>query len=164
MIQERIRDQVLCIYELFSYSELDEIYELEKLQSGLHLITSHFESMIIENKGNQRLNIKALPASAQWAPIMDITVNDFNQDGHLDLVYGGNLYVSEIGTSRADTGIGGLLIGNEKGGFEAVPADVSGIYVPKDIRNIEQVSIGGNDVLVFATNDDELVTLEKTLK
>ncbi len=150
-------------YELFAASGLNEIYEPEKLQGGLHLIASHFESMVIVNKGNNTLSTKALPASAQWAPIMDIVVDDFNKDGHLDLIYGGNLYVSEIETSRADAGIGGLLLGNGNGDFQAVPASKSGIYVPKDIREIEQVTINGNNVLVFANNNDQLVTLESTL-
>lgn len=150
-------------YELFAASGLNEIYEPEKLQGGLHLIASHFESVIIQNKGN-KLEVNALPASAQWAPIMDMTIDDFNEDGHLDVVYGGNLYVSEIETSRADAGIGGLLIGDGKGNFKSVPADESGIYVAKDIREIEQVSVDGSNLLVFATNDGELVTLERTLQ
>lgn len=151
-------------YELFAASGLNEIYEPEKLHGGLHLIASHFESVIIENKGNNNLEISALPTSAQWAPIMDVTIDDFNQDGHLDMIYGGNLYVSEIETSRADAGIGGLLLGDGEGNFESVPASESGIYVPKDIREIEQISVNGIDVLVFAANDDELVTLERTTR
>ncbi len=151
-------------YELFAASGLNEIYEPEKLQGGLHLIASHFESVFIENKGNQNLEVKALPAAAQWAPIMDLTIDDFNNDGNLDVIHGGNLYVSEIETSRADAGIGGLLLGDGKGHFKAVPASESGIYIAKDIREIEQVTIGGTDVLVFASNDDELVTLERTLR
>lgn len=150
-------------YELFAASGLNEIYEPEKLQGGLHLIASHFESVILENKGTT-LVPKALPAPAQWAPIMDVTIDDFNRDGNLDVIYGGNLYVSEIETSRADAGIGGLLLGDGQGNFKAVPASESGIYVPKDIREIEQVSVDGNNVLVFATNDDEVVTLERTLR
>ena len=150
-------------YELFAASGLDEIYEPEKLQGGLHLIASHFESVWIENKGNKSLAIKALPAPAQWAPIMDITVDDFNGDGHPDLVYGGNLYVSEVETSRADAGIGGLLLGDGQGHFRAVSAAESGLYVPRDIREIEPITVGGQELLVFASNDDELVTFEKSL-
>lgn len=150
-------------YELFAASGLNEIYEPEKLQGGLHLIASHFESIIIENQGNKNLGVKALPGSAQWAPIMDISIDDFNKDGHLDVIYGGNLFVSEIETSRADAGIGGLLLGNGKGDFMSVPASESGVYVPKDIREIELITVNGKEVLVFATNNDHLVTLESTL-
>ena len=151
-------------YELFAASGLNEIYEPEKLAGGLHLIASHFESVMIENEGNSSLKIKALPAAAQWAPIMDLAIDDFNEDGHIDIIYGGNLYVSEIETSRADAGIGGLLLGDGQGNFETVPASESGIYVAKDIREIEQVTIAGMEVLVFANNDDEPVTLGRALR
>lgn len=150
-------------YELFAASNLEEIYEPEKLQGGLHLVASHFESVFIENKGPAQFEVRPLPTLAQLAPIHDVAINDFNDDGHIDLVYGGNLYVSEIETTRADAGIGGLLLGDGQGNFEAVSAQESGIYVPKDIREIEEVSIGGRPTLIFAANDDELVALERSL-
>lgn len=44
---------------------------------------------------------------AQIAPIYDFVVYDFNNDGKMDLAYGGNYFNREVETTRSQPGIGG---------------------------------------------------------
>ncbi len=147
-------------YDLFASSGLEEIYTPAKLELGLQLQATTFGSMYGENRGGT-IKTKTLPGQAQFAPINDAAVGDFNADGHLDLLYGGNLFVSEVETTRADGGIGGILVGDGKGNFKALPATKSGIYVHKDIRQIREIKVKGNSVILFASNNDRLTLLTK---
>ena len=41
-------------------------------------------------------------------------IEDFNQDGNLDILVAGNLYTAEVETPRNDAGIGLVLLGDGK--------------------------------------------------
>ena len=70
-----------------------------------------FESIILENN-NGTLNIKRLPAEAQFSVINGIVVDDFNNDNILDILIAGNKFEVEVETTRADASIGQLFLGN----------------------------------------------------
>ena len=55
-----------------------------------------------------------LPNEAQLSSINDILIDDYDQDGHADLLVAGNLYTSEIETPRNDAGMGLLLRGMDR--------------------------------------------------
>ena len=77
-----------------------------------------------------------LKIEAQYAPINDAQVFDINKDGNLDIVTVGNLYGSEVETTRADAGIGNVLIGDGMGNFRNIDHFESGFYAPEDARKI----------------------------
>jgi len=56
-----------------------------------------------------------LPIEAQFAPVNSILCNDFDNDGHLDLLLAGNEYQVEVMIGRYDASYGLLLRGNGKG-------------------------------------------------
>ena len=146
-------------YELFASSKLEDIYEPQLLAGGLHLEATTFSSVFLENK-NTGFRADPLPTEAQFSVIQDAVTGDFNGDGHLDIVFGGNLYVSEIETTRADAGIGGVLLGDGKGSFNFISSIESGILIQKDIRKIASISGPTNERILFVSNDDKAVLIK----
>ncbi len=142
-------------YDEFSTATLTDIYEEDKLESGIHYQVSSFASAFIENKGDS-FELHSLPNEAQIAPINKILVDDFNKDGNLDVLAAGNLYQSEAETPRADAGHGLFLIGNGEGGMISVNSTESGFYTPGDVKDMERIKIGGNDYIIVVKNDDYL--------
>lgn len=151
-------------YELFASAELVDVYEVEKLQGGLHRTANSFANTYIENLGNGTFNISELPMEAQLSVVNDALVEDFNHDGNLDVLLGGNLYVAEVETPRADAGIGALLLGDGNGEFEFIHPAKSGVYVSKDIRRISSVARAKDKIVVIASNDNHLTVLKTDLK
>ncbi len=115
--------------EILKETNKEDFLEINQLQSGY-----------LENKGNGQFELKALPKAAQFAPIQAIYIDDFDKDGHQDVLLSGNDYTCERNFGWYDAFNGLLLKGNGKGDFEAIPTAKSGFYVPNDGRDIVEIT------------------------
>ena len=147
-------------YDAFASMELKDVYGEEKLKKSLHYLTDTFASVYVENIGDGTFKIKDLPNLAQLSNLNDMLVKDFNNDGALDVLAIGNLYVSEIETPRNDSGTGVLLLGNGKGGFTAKRGSEIGFYAAKDAKKIISLTNGQKDYVLVGNNNDELQFFE----
>ncbi|MFD1614746.1 VCBS repeat-containing protein [Gelatiniphilus marinus] len=146
-------------YEAFGDSNLQNIYG-PSLKEALNLKAKTFASAYIENEGNNSFNVKPLPNLAQVSSVNNILVNDYNADGHKDLLISGNLYASEIETPRNDAGIGLFLAGNGKGNFTPEPVTKSGFFAPNDAKDMKVITIGGKKVVLVANNNNYLQAIQ----
>jgi hypothetical protein len=140
-------------YESFSNATLVDIYTEQDLEKSLHYQVKSFASVYLENKDGTFI-IHKLPNLAQVSNINQIIVKDFNKDSHLDFIIAGNLYGSEVETPRNDAGIGLLLNGDGKGNFEVIEGVESGLFVPGDLKDMENIKINNFDYILAAKNDD----------
>ena len=147
-------------YDLFASSNLEEVYGENNLQQALHYQAKTFASIYIENKGQGKFVMTALPNEAQISSVNDMLLDDFDGDGFKDILLAGNLFTSEIETTRNDAGIGLLLKGNGKGNFEPVPALQSGFYLPYDVKKLALLKTSKGDMIISANNNDILVTFK----
>ena len=142
-------------YESFAVATLEDIYTEQDLERSLHYQAKSFASIYLENiDGN--LKVHSLPNLAQLSSINQILTDDFDKDGHLDIVIGGNLYNSEVETPRNDAGYGLFLKGNGKGNFTSVPVYNSGFFVPGDVKDMATIKVKGNKYIIAAKNNDFL--------
>lgn len=140
-------------YNSFAEATLSEIYSEHDLEASLHYQAYTFASSYIENLGSGEFSIRKLPNEVQLSSINDIVTDDFNGDGHLDMVVAGNLYGAEVETTRNDGGYGYLLEGDGQGNFRAVPYGESGIFIPFDTKDLTKVK-GVNGTLILAANNN----------
>ncbi len=148
-------------YNIFASSNLSTIYTPNALEKALHYSAKTFASVYIENKGNGIFSLKALPQAAQVSSVNSILSNDYNEDGHLDLLIAGNLYPAEIETPRNDGGIGLLLYGNGKGDFKPVAPLESGISLPYDVKQMLPVATPKGELIIIGNNDEKVLGLWK---
>ncbi|MDY7394303.1 VCBS repeat-containing protein [Aureibaculum sp. 2210JD6-5] len=146
-------------YEEFGSSNLENIYG-NSLAEALNLKAKTFASSYIENNGKGNYSLKPLPSLAQVSSVNSILIDDFDSDGHKDLLISGNLFVSEIETPRNDASIGLLLTGDGKGNFLPIPTTKSGFYAPYDAKDMKTIKVGNKSVILVANNNNFLQAIE----
>ena len=147
-------------YDLFAEASLIDVYTEADLENSMHYKAHTFASAYIENKGAGKFGLTALPDEAQISCINGIVPFDYNQDGNLDVVVGGNMYGSEVETTRNDASYGSLLLGNGKGGFNALPLAQSGIFIKGDTKDLGLLKTK-TGISIIAANNSEQPTLLK---
>ena len=146
-------------YETYSNATLVDIYTEQDLSSSLHYQVNSFASVFLENKEGAFITHE-LPTEAQFSSINQILVDDYDEDGNLDAIIAGNLYVSEVETPRNDASFGYYLKGNGKGKFKAIPPSKSGLYIKGDTKDMVEIKIGNKKYIIAAKNDDYLQFIE----
>src|SRR5690606_18619584 len=147
-------------YQSFASSSLSEIYGDDKLQEALFYSANYFQSVFIENKGNGKFEFHPLPVEAQLAPINAIIARDFNNDGNIDLVIGGNYFQTEVETPQYDAGKGLLLKGNGDGTFEtSILLKNSGLTLLFDVNDLALISIQNRLPAILVTTNNNTIQL-----
>lgn len=142
-------------YSGFALSTTQEIYGPKGLDKAYHLSAKTLASSYIENQGNGKFAIKALPLRAQVSSMFGILVYDVNGDGNLDLVYHGNFYSKESETERNDAFIGEVMLGDGHGNFAYLPSKQSGFLSDKDAKALAVIYVGKNQMpVVLGTNNN----------
>ncbi|CAM4089133.1 VCBS repeat-containing protein [Zobellia roscoffensis] len=144
-------------YNSFASAELDEIYGKEKLvEAEIHYQAETFATSYIENLGNGKFSLTKLPNEAQFSSVNKIISEDFDKDGHKDIVVAGNLYASEIETPRNDSSVGAFLKGDGNGNFVATKNQDNGLYLDGDVKDASLIHIKGNKFIISVRNNDTL--------
>ena len=108
---------------------------------------------IFLNQGNGQFESRELPTLAQVAPIYDMLIRDFNEDGHQDVLCVGNFHQREVETTRSDAGVGTLLLGDGKGNLTPVSPAETGVIADRDVRAMGWIkSKNGKPILAIANN------------
>ncbi|MEH6658255.1 VCBS repeat-containing protein [Leeuwenhoekiella marinoflava] len=146
-------------YNIFASLEIDEVYGKKDLEKSLHYAADTFNTIYLENLGGD-FKMHKLPAEVQFAPVNDIIIKDFNEDGNLDVLLAGNLFVSEIETPRADSGTGVLLLGDGKGKFEVKTSKESGFFTNGDVKRLLHLQIQGKEFVLVGNNNSKVEAFE----
>lgn len=121
-------------YKSYARSTIGTLLTEEELEGSLRLEGNYAASSYVENLGNGKFRLHALPLEVQMAPVNGMVVDDINGDGHLDVLLIGNDYGNEIFVGRLDALTGSVLLGDGKGGFLPMGSAESGFLVPGDAK------------------------------
>jgi hypothetical protein len=143
-------------YQKFSSAKFSEFFSKDIIQESKLFEANVFESVYIENKGNGKFEIEPLPKAAQMSTINAFLIDDFNKDGNLDILAGGNFFRSNIQMGRYDASYGQLLTGDGKGNFKSIPPSQSGFSVSGETRKIVPVKIGSRLSYMVVRNNDSV--------
>lgn len=138
-------------YESFKNASITEIFSPKELQGTNILKATTLSSMILINNGAFEFEIKALPTAAQFSTVYAIAVSDFDADGDLDIVLGGNLYNVKPEVGRYDASYGVYLENTGNMNFKS-HADGKGLKVQGEIRDLTI----SNKQLIISRNNDSL--------
>ncbi len=141
-------------YEAFSNDDLIAMFGTS-LDSGLHLMAIHFSSSVFLQKDNFAFAEEKLPTALQYSAINTITSVPDTEVGVSSFLAAGNLYETEVETSRADAGTGVWFnsIGN-------VFLN-SGFFVPGNVKDICLVNAGKKEFVMVANNQGSIQTFQK---
>lgn len=140
-------------YRDYGKASFADVFDKAQLDSALVLHANNFASCYIENKGNGKFALHALPPMAQLSTMYGILPGDFNADGNLDVLTCGNDYGTEVTNGRYDASPGVLLLGNGHGAFESPSLLQSGFFVPGNSKALLDLRGAGNSYLVVASQN-----------
>jgi hypothetical protein len=147
--------QKFPVYNAFARATLSDVYGSDNLKKAMNYKAVNFATCYLENTGDGVFKIMPLPVTAQISSINSIISEDFDDDGHKDMVIAGNMFGSDPETPRNDASIGLFLKGNGSGGSKAIPAGESGLNLEGDVREICQINLGKskNPAIIVARNN-----------
>jgi hypothetical protein len=143
-------------YRQFSVATVDKVLNEEEMKGTLVLEANNLSSSYIENLGNGKFKMSALPVLTQIAPVNGLLTTDVNEDGNPDVVMVGNDYGNEVFIGRYDAFTGLVLLGNGKGDFDIIPSAKSGFYVPGDAKALARLTADKGELYMATQNQDSL--------
>ncbi|KPK84618.1 MAG: hypothetical protein AMS27_09435 [Bacteroides sp. SM23_62_1] len=133
-----------------------DIFGKEKLNQSVVRKAVLFESCFFINNGEGTFTVKKLPKTAQFSPVRDIFIHDFDLDGLSDIVLIGNNYSVRPSIGRYDASYGWCLLGEAGYKYNTLMPPESGLRINGDARRVVPAEIGGKHFLVVAVNDGDI--------
>jgi len=154
-------------YDSFANASIVDLLGSKEIEKGIHYSATNFSSSIFQRNGSQFTAVD-LPIEAQLSTVNGIVVEDFDGDGVKDMVVAGNMYHSEVETSRADASVGYFFKGEQDGNrfrFVAVPPFESKLHVPGDVKDVKLIKkTASGQAILLVTNNDGPIQLFDCIK
>ncbi len=139
-------------YTRYANATLTDLFAPDELTKGIVINAKTLKSTYYENK-NGKFIAHPLPVEAQFTPVFALESVDFDHDGDLDLLLGGNISQARVRVGRSDASYVPLFE-NQKGHFRfRANAGIRG-----DVRGLARLS--DSDVIV-GVNGGSLVRLTR---
>ncbi len=142
-------------YESYKHATIEDVLDQDQLKNASVMETTFLETIILKNVRNLNFEVTKLPVDCSLAPVFAIAAEDFDKDGDLDLILGGNLYGTKPEIGRYDASYGTFL--SNIGGMNFISNGIkSGFVVDGEVRDF---IIYDKAVFVFR-NSDSVVTFQ----
>ena len=123
------------------------------MKDALILEANNLNNCYLENKGQGKFALHALPAEAQIAPINGMVVDDFNGDGNLDVAVCGNDYGNEVLNGRYDAMNGLVLLNDGTGKFAPLSILQAGLFIPGDAKALIKLRGADSSYIMAASQN-----------
>ncbi len=134
---------------------IEDIFSPDQISQSIKLNANTFETAVWLNRSG-RFEKSVLPIEAQFSPVYSLLVNDFDTDGNLDILLGGNLYRAKPETGIYDGSYGLLLSGDGNGKFVSEPPSRSGISIKGEVRSLQSIKGKKEKLVLIGKNNDKL--------
>ena len=114
-----------------------------------------FENSYFENTGDLTFERRALPDRLQFAPLMAGALHDFDRDGSMDVLLGGNFHETNIEMGRYDADYGSILFNSGDGRWSET--NMQQLSITGQIREITPLQFSGTDSFIIGRNDAQLL-------
>jgi hypothetical protein len=147
-------------YASFGASTIEQIIPAQDLRATRTLVARTFASAVARNDGRGGFDLQPLPVEAQLAPVHSVVPDDFDRDGRIDLLLGGNFYGVPPIQGRYDASYGLLLRGTGDGRFVAMDMSQSGVEITGQVRRLRALRTRDGRLVAVARNNDRLLLLQ----
>jgi enediyne biosynthesis protein E4 len=147
-------------YKSFGASRIEDIFPREDIANAQVREAYTFASAVARNNGNGTFTMEQLPVEAQFAPIYAALAGDFDGDGRIDLLLGGNFSGVPPVLGRYDASYGLMLKGDAAGHLTPVDMTSSKLVIEGEVRHMAALrGAKGERLIVVARNNDKLEIL-----
>ncbi len=144
----------LLFYKDYGRKSLDNLFTKEVIQKTKIFQVEQLASILLLSGPNGYTRME-LPLEAQYSSIYSLLLSDFDNDGVIDVLAGGNNYSVKPQFGRYDATRGqffkGVLAGNEYRLENGLDLNIKG-----QIRDIKKIVINETTFIFFAKHDDSL--------
>jgi hypothetical protein len=133
---------------------MQSIFSEKVLNKAYFLDLNTLESTVFFNE-NGTFASKKLPSEIQYAPVYSISSIDLDEDGNIDLFFGGNQYLVKPQFGSYDASNGWAIFGpysSKKEKPKVYPLGVKG-----QIRNLKWVDYNNKRILITLLNNEKIV-------
>lgn len=146
--------KVLPDYKTFKEMGIRDIFNTQQMEGVLEVQATQMNSVLVINQGNMKFELRELPSQAQISPVYGIASGDFDRDGDLDIIMGGNLYAVKPEVGRYDASYGTFLKNDGNGNLVAAQPG-EGFMIQGEVRDF----LVFRDFVIVARNSEPLVKL-----
>jgi hypothetical protein len=139
-------------YASYANAQLNNIFSTGDLKDASELRATTLETVYLENVQGKFIP-HTLPAEAQFAPVYAIELADFDNDGNMDVILGGNQSSIRIRMGVIDANFGQLFKGDGKGNFTHISQRKSGLTLTGDTKSLKVVEVNGIRYLLVGINN-----------
>ena len=144
-------------FKSYRNQKIGDIFTPEQLKSALVDTAEEFRSVELLSEPDGKYKVIPLPARAQFSPVYAIAITDVNDDGHQDVILGGNQYEVKPQLGRYDASWGDVFLGDGKGHLHWAGYKKSGFRVRGQIRDLRVIDVrNGIRRILVAVNNDSL--------
>ncbi|MCY7351706.1 MAG: VCBS repeat-containing protein [Cytophagaceae bacterium] len=148
-------------YSDYAGQRVNDLFDANQMKATQTFTAQCLESSVFWNDGNGRFTRQALPAEAQVAPVMAISLYDINNDQQPDVLLGGNFYGVKPELGRHDASYGLVLQGLGAHRFVPLPFQESGLVVRGEVRDIQVINTRPRALVLVARNNQALMAWRK---
>ena len=139
-------------YTSFAGKSVEDVFEPKQLEKAELLEVTTLASGYLKNNGGN-FEFVPFPSTLQVSPIMDFVSSDFDVDGHLEVLAGGNYFGVKPYHGRFDSFPGALI----KSENEIILGNQLGLdLTQKSIRHLDTLSFNGRAYLLVVYNNQEV--------
>ena len=139
-------------YKDFANASFTDLLPKEKIYEAYKKQIFELGSCYFENLGNTTFKKHQLPFMAQISSVNDIAIDDYNNDGFMDVFLVGNNYNINTQLGKLDSSHGIILLNNKIGFFdESLDQDFN---ISGEARNIKKLLINNEMFYVISINND----------
>ena len=139
----------------YAKRQLKDLFSEELLTKAKQGQVNYNQSVIALSKGNGSFDLVPLNVEAQLSCITAIFVQDFNKDGKMDVLLGGNSMHNIPMFGRLDANKGVLLLNKGKAKFEYISNRKSGMYLNGEVKQFVQIPVGKKNLLISLINNQK---------
>ena len=139
----------------YAKKSIQELFTPTILSNTTVLEARYAHSVVAYNHGDGVFTFDNLPARAQLSCICGIACVDVNNDGHLDIIAGGNNHEFRPQFSRLDSDFGNVLLNDGGQNFDWQNYKESGFYVREEIKHIQPFNDALGKTYIFVALNDQ---------
>jgi len=144
----------MIYYVDYGRRSISDILTKESINGAIHLGIDTRKTAVFLNKSSGFKTVK-LPSEVQYSSVYAIQASDVNNDGVMDLFFGGNQYNVKPQFGRHDASNGLLILGNlDNGVLEFKRANF--LNISGQIRSIKVLKNLNDQLYLFARNNEEI--------
>jgi len=119
------------------------------------------QSIIAYNDGKGNFTVEALPVQVQLSSVNNVAIEDWNNDGVLDVYAAGNFFDLLPQFCRVDASFGNLLLNEKNKLFKVGTPSETGVSINGQVKDIQPITYRGEKGFLILQNEQAPLFIKK---